>query len=197
MIPRAGAVFPRLALALLAAVGPAAGCAAAQDRSATHADPLAGLLPWEGHDRDVFDDNIDPAAVGFSLDGPSPRSDRFLRERAQTADVVARVRVNTVTVESIGEQSTYHLGIQVGYPPLATPRVPDRAFELHIRPSSRAYGVAKAVDARLRGFTFIAFIRRFAGEAGEPEIHWHLSPDTAEVAAAVHEAVALGELSAP
>lgn len=197
MIPRVGAAFPRLALALLAAVGPAAGCAAAQDRGATPADPLAGLRPWEGHDRDVFDDNIDPAAVGFSLDGPSPRADRFLRERAQTADVVARVRVSTVTVESIGEQSTYHLGIQVGYPPLATPRVPDRSFELHIRPSSRAYGLAKALDARLRGLTFIAFIRRFAGEDGEPEIHWHLSPDTAEVAAAVQEAVALGELSAP
>ncbi len=160
-------------------------------------DPQSGLPVWEGHDREIFDDNIEPVAVGFSLDGPSPRSDRFLRERAQTADLVARVRVNTVTVDSIGEQSTYHLGIQVGSPPLATPRVSERTFELHIRPTSRAFGIAKAVDARLRGLTFIAFIRRFAGEAGEPDIHWHLSPDTAEVAAAVKDAVALGELSAP
>ncbi len=197
MIPAAGAAPLRLALAALATVGPAGGCVADQERPATSLDPQGGAAAWEGHAREVFDDNIEPAAVGFSLDGPSPRSDPFLRERAQTADVVARVRVSTVTVDSIGEKSTYHLGIQVGYPPLATPRVPDRTFELHIRPTSRAFGIAKAIDARLRGLTFIAFIRRFAGEAGEPEIHWHLSPDTAEVAAAVKEAVVLGELSAP
>jgi hypothetical protein len=70
-------------------------------------------------------------------------------------------------------------------------------FELNIRPKSRAYGIARAFDTRLRGLTFIGFVRRFAGEEGELEIHWHLSPDTAEVAAAVKEAVALGELSAP
>lgn len=197
MISVAGVAPLRLALAVLAMVGPAGGCVADQGRPATAVDPLSGLPTWEGHAPEVFDDNIEPAAVGFSLDGPSPRSDRFLRERAQTADVVARVRVSTVTVDSIGEQSTYHLGVHIVDAPLATPRVADRAFELHIRPTSRAFGIAKAVDARLRGLTFIAFIRRFAGEAGEPEFHWHLSPDTAEVTAAVREAVVLGELSSP
>ncbi|HTN87347.1 MAG TPA: cobalamin ABC transporter substrate-binding protein [Sorangium sp.] len=197
MISAAGAAPLRLALAVLATVGPAGGCIADQERPATSIDPYSGLPAWEGHAVEVFDDNIEPAAVGFSLDGPSPRSDPFLRERAQTADVVTRVRVSTVTVDSIGEQSSYHLGVQVADAPLTTPRVQDRSFELHIRPTSRAFGVAKAVDARLRGLTFIAFIRRFAGEAGEPEFHWHLSPDTAEVAAAVREAVVLGELSAP
>lgn len=197
MIPAAGAAPLRLALAALAALGPVGGCVADHERPAASVDPEAGLPAWEGRAREVFDDNIEPAAVGFSLDGPSPRSDPFLRERAQTADVVTRVRVSTVTVDSIGEQSSYHLGVQVADAPLTTPRVQDRSFELHIRPTSRAFGVAKAVDARLRGLTFIAFIRRFAGEAGEPEFHWHLSPDTAEVAAAVKEAVVLGELSAP
>ncbi|WP_437637096.1 cobalamin ABC transporter substrate-binding protein [Sorangium sp. So ce854] len=196
MISAAGVAPLRLALAVLAAVGPV-GCVTDLERPAMSADSIDGLPTWEGHAPEVFDDNIEPAAVGFSLDGPSPRSDRFLRERAQTADVVARVRVSTVTVDTVGEQSTYHLAVQVIDAPLATPRVPDRAFELHIRPTSRAFGIAKAVDARLRGLTFIAFIRRFAGEAGEPEFHWHLSPDTAEVTAAVKEAVVLGELSAP
>jgi hypothetical protein len=155
------------------------------------------LPPWDAHAQAIFDDSIDPAAVGLTLEGPSPRSDRFLRERAQTADVVARVRVSTVTVDSIGDESTYHLAIQIGYPPLATPKVADRTFELIIRPRGSAHGIAKAFDARLRGLTFIGFVRRFAGEGGEPEVHWHLSPDTAEVAEAVKEAVALGELSAP
>jgi len=186
-----------VALALTAGAGLATvGCAGAGEQAEMPGD-ASGLPPWDAYQRELFDDNIDPAAVGLTMDGPSPRADRYLRERAQTSDVVARIRVNTVTVDSVGDASTYHLAIQIGYPTLTTARVPDRTFELNIRPSSRASGIAKAFDARLRGLTFIGFIRRFAGEAGEPEIHWHLAPDTAEVAAAVKEAVALGELSAP
>lgn len=170
----------------------AAGCEPARpgrDASAS------SLPPWEAQSRQVFDDNIDPAAVGLSMEGPSPRSDAFLRERAQTADVVARVRVQTVTVDSIGEQKTYHLGIQVGVPTLTQAKVPDRTFELSIRPTSGAFGIARAFDARLRGQTFVGFIKRFSSEGGDVEVHWHLSPDTAEVAAAIKEAVALREIS--
>jgi len=155
----------------------------------------SGLPKWEARPRQIFDDNIDAAAVGLSMDGPSPRSDAFLRERAQTADVVARVRINTVTVDSVGEQHNYHLGIQVGVPTLTEARVPDRAFELSIRPTSGAFGIAKAFDSRLRGQTFIGFVKRFSAEDGEMEIHWHLSPDTAEVVAAIKEAVMLREIS--
>jgi hypothetical protein len=155
----------------------------------------AGLPKWEGRAREVFDDNIDPAAVGLSLDGPSPRSDAHLRERAQTADVVARVRVQTVTVDSIGEAQTYHLGIQVGIPTLTPAKVPDRSFELSIKPQSAAFGIAKSFDARLRGQTFIGFVKRYGTDDGEVAVHWHLAPDTAEVAAAVKEAVALREIS--
>ena len=156
----------------------------------------SGLPRWEARAKQIFDDNIDPAAVGLSMDGPSPRADAFLRERAQTADVVARVRVQTVTVDSIGESKSYHLGIQVGVPTLAPAKVPDRSFELSIRPASGAFGIARAFDARLRGQTFIGFIKRFSTEdGGDMEVHWHLSPDTAEVAAAIKEAVALREIS--
>ena len=197
MLRPAGPVLIHLALAVLAGAGGAAGCGPAQQETPEVPADRAGLLAWDGHQHEVFDDNIDPAAVGLTLDGsPSPRSDRFLRERAQTAEVVARVRVNTVTVDKIGEETSYLLAVLVGYPPLTTPKLQDRTFELHIRPTSLAFGIAKAFDARLRGLTFIAFIRRYSSEAGEPEIHWHLSSDTAEVAAAVNEAVALGELSA-
>ena len=129
------------------------------------------------------------------MEGPSPRSDPFLRERAQTSDVVARVRVQTVTVDSVGDQSTYHLGIQVGVPTLTQAKVPDRTLELSIKPQSGAFGIAKAFDSRLRGQTFVGFVRRFATDDGEVELHWHLSADTAEVVSAVKEAVALQEIS--
>ena len=171
----------------------APGCGQSRDpRMAYHS---SGLPLWQGHAVELFDDNIDPTAVGMSMEGPSPRSDRFLRERAQTADVVARMKVNTVTVETVGEESRYRLNVQVGVPTLAKPKIEDRSFELLIRPNSRAYAIARAFDARLRGMTFVGFVTRFAAQDGEPEIHWHLSADTREVADAVKEAVALGEIS--
>jgi len=155
----------------------------------------AALPRWDGHVREVFDDNIDPAAVGLSLDGPSPRLDAHLRERAQTADVVARVRVQTVTVDSVGDQQTYHLGIQIGVPTLTEAKLPDRTFELSIRQQSSAFGIAKSFDARLRGQTFVGFVKRFGSDDGETTVHWHLAPDTAEVVSAVKEAVVLREIS--
>ncbi len=187
-----------MTLALPLAVGVLAIGATGCDQAVparTGAGAAAGLPKWDERARQVFDDNIDPAAVGLSMDGPSPRSDAHLRERAQTADVVARVRVQTVTVDSVGDQQTYHLGIQVGVPTLTTAKVPDRTFELAIRPTSGAFGIAKAFDARLRGQTFVGFVRRFSNEDGDMEVHWHLAPDTAEVVAAIKEAVALREMS--
>lgn len=152
---------------------------------------------WEGHEVEVFDDNIDAAALGLSLDGTGARGDPLLRERAQMSDFVGRVRVQTVTVDKVSDSVSFHLVIQATAPPLATPRVADTSFELRIRPSSAAYGLAKSFDSRLRGLAFIAFVRRYASADGEPELHFHLSGDSPEVAAAVKEAVALSELSRP
>src|SRR5688572_22194440 len=77
----------------------AQGCGPGQD--AQSATAVEGLPVWLGREREVFDDGIDPAAVGLSMEGPSPRNDPFLKERALTADVVARVKVTTVTVDSV------------------------------------------------------------------------------------------------
>jgi hypothetical protein len=154
-----------------------------------------GLPLWAGRPTQVFDDNIDPQALGLTMEGTSPRADPFLRERAQTAEVVARVRVQTVTSESVGDNITYHLGVQVGVPTLAKPKIPDLEFELLIKPASPSFSIAKQFDAGLRNKTFIGFFRRFANADGELVVHFHLAPDTAEVAAAVKEAVALGEFA--
>lgn len=180
-----------VALALAAVAGCEAGAPARSAQDAT------GLPQWETRSREVFDDNIDPAAVGLSMDGPAPRADAFLRERSQIADVVGHVRVQTVTVDSVGDKSTYHLGIQLVPPVLVPTKIPDKSFELVIRPASPSFGVAHAFDARMRGRTFIGFIRRFRNDDGETEIHWHLAADTADVAAAVKEAVMLQGVKGP
>ncbi len=165
-----------------------------QVRSASDA---ASLPVWTGPAVELFDDGIDTAAVGLGVDGLSPRGDPLLKQRARTADLVARVKVTTVTIDSFGDESTYHLGILVGYPTLSAPRIPDSRFELNIRPQSRAFGIARAFGVRLQGTIFVGFLRRFRGADGQVELHWHLSADTPEVVAAVKEAVALAELSGP
>ena len=152
-----------------------------------------GLSPWADRARVVFDDNIDPAAVGYTMDAPSARADRYLRERAQTAELVARLRVQTVTIDTVGDENTYHLGVQVGSPTLApNPKIAERTLELTFKPNSPAFGIAKALDQRMQGVTFIGFVSRFASPDGsEVELHWHMCPDTQDVADAVKEAEAL------
>ncbi len=173
----------------------AAGCG---DPGADAKSPQAlGLPPWDDHARAVFDDNIDPAAVGYTMDAPSARSDRFLRERAQTGELVARLRVKTAGVNSVGDDATYQLGVQVVPPPFGpNPKIEDPDLDLVIKSTSPAFGIAKALDQRIQGLTFIGFVRRFASADGmDIELHWHLSPDTADVAEAVKEAEALGAAS--
>jgi hypothetical protein len=173
----------------------AVGCAGASSDGGRTAIDASELAPWEGAAQEAFGDDIDPAAVGLSMDSATPRSDPLLRERAQTADLVVRVKVTTVTTDAIGEDITYHLGIQAADPPLTSARIAERSFELSIGKKGPSYPVAKAFDSRLRGLTFVAFLRRFAGAEGESTVHWHLAPDTAEVVSAVKEAIALKELS--
>jgi len=159
-----------------------------------HAPTGLGLPKWDGHAREVWDDNIDAAALGVQMEGSSPRSDKFLRERAQTSDLVARLRVQTVTVDTLGDENRYHLGMQVGFPTLATPKMEEKIFEIDVRSTTRAYEVVKAFETRLRGQTFIGFVSRFSNADGDLEYHWHLAADNADVAAAVKEALALQEI---
>lgn len=182
-------------LAAIFAVG-ALCCSCGDPAPDTRTPSALGLSPWDEHARSVFDDNIDPAAVGYTMDAPSARGDRFLRERSQTGELVARLRVQTVTVESIGDDSTYHLGVQVGTILGPRPKIEEHTLELIIRSTSPAFGIAKALDQRMQGVTFVGFVHRFASADGaEVELHWHMSPDTSEVADAVKEAVALAEAS--
>lgn len=175
----------------------AVSAAACGDGGEVRSPSALGLGPWNERARYIFDDNIEPAAVGFTMDAPSARGDRFLRERAQTAELVARLKVRTVTIDTIGDESTYHLGVEIVPPVLVpNPRLKDTSMELVIRAASPAHGIAKALDQRMQGTTFVGFVHRFASPDGtETELHWHLSPDTADVLDAVKEAVVLGEAS--
>ena len=153
------------------------------------------LASYSGHFAELFDDAIEPRAVGLGLDldaSSTPRGDRYFRERAQVADVVVRARVSTVTGKQDGPDTRYHVGFTVlevigGTRPLGD--------ELDVRfdRSSPGIGVVRSFEGRLVGRTMVVVARAFVRPDGDQEIHVHVAPDSKEVVAAVHEAVILNE----
>jgi hypothetical protein len=156
--------------------------------------PGRPLPSYAGRASELFDDGIEPAAVGLDFDkGYSPKSDAMLRERAQVSDAVLRVRVATVTGKQDGPETTFQLGIHT-LEKLAGDNPPPTDFTVGVNRSSESHGILKNFEGRLVGAPFIAFVREFVRADGDREIHFHLSPDTAEVKAAVGNAVILGEV---
>lgn len=183
-----------LALPFAIAATPALGGCAATTPDADTAAKL-NLPRWDGQLRELFPNEIDPAALGLGAAKAVSRTDRTLWARATTSDVVGRARVQTVTVDTRIGVDTYRIGIEFATPTLATPKTTESTFELTIAPSDPAYGMVKALDNRLQGKTFVAFVKRFAGADDEIEVHFYLSPDSADVAKVIQEAVAVQEVS--
>lgn len=142
----------------------------------------------------LFDDAIEPAAVGLVPFPPSPRGDPTFRERVAVAETIARVRVTTVTADSIDGMPTYHVTLVALGPPLAGRELTDGRLELTITSASPAFGIARTLDAQLVGRAFVGFFHRFASGVESP-LFFHLAADSADVVAAVEEAQLLGELS--
>lgn len=152
------------------------------------------VTPYSGRQADLFDDTIEPAAVGLDFDKSySPRLDKVLRERVQVGDAVLRVRVSTVTTKTDGPDAIYQLGLHT-VEKLAGDHPPPPDFTVQIDKSRESHGIMKSFEGRLVGTSFIAFVREFAHPAGDREVHFHLAPDTREVRAAVSDALLMGEL---
>jgi len=169
-------------------------CASCSGSRAKKADELPELTPYAGVDQELFDDRIDPLAVGVADVAMHARTDPVLRKRTRHADVVARFRVSTVTVDAVNGEPVYHVTLVFADAPMVRHRPVDNRMDLAIRQQSPAFGLVKWLDTRIIGKTFVGFVRQFAG-IDESEVHFHLSPDDAEVNAAVKDAKALEELS--
>lgn len=191
MLARARSRVPTLiaTTALLAAVAGTA-LAACGHAAGASARPLP---TWAGHEAEVFDDSIEPAALGIDFDrGYSARSDAALRERAQTADAVVRVRVTTVTAKR-DARTRYTLGVQTRARLLGE-HPPDERFELVVDDTSASHGMVKSFESRLVGKSFVAFVKEFVRSDGDRELHFHLAPDTKDVELAVSDAKTLFNL---
>lgn len=142
--------------------------------------PVA-LPAWEGEQRQIFDDAIDPSAIGVSMSGASPALDPLLKVRTQTADLVGRFTVATVTQDRNGESAQIHLTLRVEPTPLLRRGIDGPFVELLVTEATEAFGLVTTYESALRGRTFIGFVKRFAGTDG-PALHWHLTADAPDVA---------------
>lgn len=151
-----------------------------------------GKFPaWEGHGRDLFDDQVDPEAVGVQTGNVDP----LLAERARQSELVGRVQIRTLSSEgAVDGDRRVSLTLALLPPPLATPKVPDTKIDLLVDPSSPSYRLVKNMDTALQGKTFVGFFYRFGTPSGEPQWRFHLAADTPAVVEAVRQAVILAEL---
>ena len=152
--------------------------------------------PYTGRPAELFDDGIDPIAVGYQLEpGPPPATDAKLRERVQTADAVVRARVVTVTSKQEDTGRSWQLGLHtLGVISGSSPPATD--FQLEVEATDPGAGMVKAFEASLVSATFVACLRTFArpGAPGESDLHFHLSADKADVLDAIKQAALLQQV---
>jgi hypothetical protein len=155
--------------------------------------PSRPLPAWEGHQAELFDDAIDPRAVGLNLDDTrTPQSDAIVRERAQVGDAVVRAKIETVTSKRESDNVEYQLGLTV-IEKLTGEHPPPDQFVVRLDKTSPSAGIVNSLDTRLGGKSFVVFLREFKGADNEPRYYAHFAPDTKDVITAVKDAMALSE----
>jgi hypothetical protein len=173
------------ALAMVASLGALAGCGGGTPEARSPDRPLP---PYIGHATELFDDGIEPTAVGFPMDASgNPVGDTRVRERTQTGDAVVRARVRTVTSKVEDRGQSWQIGLHIverlgGSGPL------EADFTLPVLSSDPAAGIVHAFEARLIGKTFIVFVREFSHAGAPPgdpgDLRFHVAADSpAEVEA--------------
>ena len=164
-----------LAIALTLLVGCGAGAPQARG-----VDP--NMPSYSGHAAELFDDRIEPGALGSQLgvldDGTAvtARADNLLRERTQVGDAVVRARVTTVTSQAEEKGLSWQIGF-VTIDRLAGSRPLDDEFVLRVASTGPAAGILRANAARLLGTTVIAFVHAFRNPSEETELHFHVARD--------------------
>lgn len=168
------------------------GCGASPEAGA--AAPASTLPTYGGDSADQFDDTIEPHAVGLELESHvAANNDPKLRARAQSADIVVRARVATVTGEAGAGVNSYQISFKT-VERLAGKHPVGDEFTVRIDKTSPSLGIVKSMEGQLVGKTLVVFAKAFGRTDGGREIHFHAAADGADISAAVKEAVILDEV---
>jgi hypothetical protein len=142
---------------------------------------------------ELFDNGIEPAAVGYKLGRETPPGgDARLRERAQVGDVVVHGRVVTVTSKQVESGTSWQIGFHT-LEKLAGGRPSPGDFTLKVEPTDPAAGIMRSFEARLVGKTFVVFLREFApsSSVADTVVHFHVAQDDKDEIDAVRMASGL------
>jgi hypothetical protein len=158
--------------------------------------PGRPLPPYTGQAVELFDDGIEPSAVGYPLEaGAAPMTDNRLRERTQTGDAVVRARVITFTSKEEDQGRSWQIGMRTlerlaGTGPL------DQHFTVTVQSTDPAAGIVQGLGGKLVGSTFVAFVREFERprSPGDSDLHFHFAADSKDEVGAVKSAVLLDQV---
>ena len=177
---------PLATLALAFALG---GCGSAP-RSAS---ALTGLPAYSPEESALFDDVLAPPI--FGLPGNlGPAEDPKLADRARRADSIARVKVSTVTEESLAGVEGYTLQLTVEGGALSGH--PEDPVEIRVSRTSPAFSFLSSANEPLVGHRFLAFFRTYA-DRGEARLHFHGEKDDPAVRKAIAGAKGLDRAGTP
>jgi hypothetical protein len=179
--------FPR-AVAMGIFLALSASCGGAMEAQKA---PTRPLPEYAGRAAELFDDGIEPGAVGYAVGASTSVGDKLLPERTGASDGVLRARVVTVT----SKQEERGRSLMIGLHPvetLAGRNGPTADFTLTVSPHAPSAGILHAMEDRLVGLGFVVFVRGFAraGEA-DGELHFHIGRDDQDEASRIREADAL------
>lgn len=184
-------LFAATALAATVALG-SLGCGGSEPGSRHPDRPLPA---YSGHAAELFDDSIEPQAVGLEFEAPTdPRVDTRFRERAQTSDAILRAKVETVTARGDGASARYDIAFRV-LEKISGENPPRDEFTLHVEGDNPTSGILRSMQTQLGGKTFVVFVREFVRPDGDGEWHFHMSQDAKNVVSAAKDATALMQFS--
>jgi hypothetical protein len=171
-------------LALVAALG----CAGGQPRAASAVDGLPEYTPEEAS---LFGDELTPSVFGLPSELPIDQ-DPKLGSRLRRADAVLKVRVETVSEETLAGAKGYSLALAVE-PGGVRGSSPENPLEIQLSTGSPSLAQIQTEGAQFVGHRFVLFVKRYSRD-GEPELHWHGEGDTPAFQHAVARSNALDEL---
>lgn len=173
---------------------PLAACGA----GAPSARTPRNLPSYDPHSAELFDDAIEPEAVGFPTDCVvPPGSDNRLRERAQIGDAVVRARVTTVNQDTTQAWQLVFHTVEVLHASNGSPAPLDADFTLMVEPNGPSAGIINSMSSHLTGHSFVVFLRTFARASSpgdDSDLHFHIATDSKDEAQAVRSAIVLGEV---
>jgi hypothetical protein len=150
--------------------------------------PARALPEYGGRDAQLFDDGIEPGAVGYAVGDGASVGDKLLTERTGASDGVLRARVVTVT----SKQGEHGRSLLIGLHPvetLAGRHSPTNDFTIDVSSRAPSAGILNAMEGRLVGLGFVVFVRGFAREGeADGELHFHIGRDDQDEANKVRAA---------